>query len=224
MAETWARRNLLLGSAQWPQDTHLRIVQLEEGADSITLPRGDDLLLQVDIIKGLVPSIVEVEFRSSGSGSGIQQMTRRDNRSTVVAETMVAEDDPNKPRFEFTFKNVLDEFELRVEGGDARTPWTKVRLVERPVVAKLSLHVTPPKYIGDEPFALRREEGIHNVYRGSSLMITGQATRRLVSARLRIVAKDEDPLDLEMQVDPNSPKSVFDQRRAQGSQGGHLQN
>ncbi len=204
VAKTWGDRNLLLGDAQWPQDTHLRIVTLSEGEDAITLPRGDDLLLQAEILKGLVPSVVEVEFRSSGSSSGRQRMVCRDESLLL---SVVDSRTPAKPRFEFTFKNVLDEFELRVCGGDALTEWIPVRLVERPVVADLSLVVTPPDYTLGKRAVLRRGQGPYDVYPGSRLKIIGKATKPLSAARLRIAAKGKPPADLEMAIGANGPKS-----------------
>lgn len=128
-------------------------------------------------------------------------------RDQGLLPSMVGEDTPTKPRFEFTFKNVLDEFELRARGGDALTEWIPVRLVERPVVADLSLVVTPPAYTGEKPAALRRGQGPYDVYPGSRLEITGKATKPLTAARLRIVAKGEPPVDLAMVIGAKRPKS-----------------
>ena len=127
----WFDRNVLLGDAQWPQDTELTIEGLADGV--VRVPRGDDWEPVVRA-RGDVPAEVRIEYRPLASRSLTQQMTQRGERG-----------------FHAVFRNVLQPFRFRVSGGDAATPWIEGVLVERPEIDAFELTVTPPAYTGQAP-------------------------------------------------------------------------
>ena len=161
----WFQRNVLLSSAMWPQNTHLRVLGAQDGV--IVCPRGDDLTVLVEADPdGVVPSVVTIRYRQPGS-SGREAMT--------MVGTNV---------FRAVFKNVLEPFRFRASGGDADTPWCEVRLVERPAIATLDLAYRPPRYISAERISLPATIGPHRVPSGSTLRVEGVADKDLAQASL----------------------------------------
>ena len=179
MMRTWFDRNVILGDTQWPQDTYLTIDGVID--DKLTLPRGDDWEQAVKA-KGVVPSVVYLEYRPEGGRTLTQQMTQRGERQFVSM-----------------FKNMLEPFRFRVYGGDSITPWTRVELVDRPSLDSFELKLSPPKYTGIEPQVVwsigtktagddTKLKGTSAVYalKGSSLTITGKSNKKLSKARMRL--------------------------------------
>jgi hypothetical protein len=197
-AQTWWNRNVLLTDDRWPQDTHLRFLQIAPGESHITLPRGDDLKLEVEVEQGVVPSQVYLDDRHSGHG-GTQVMVHREDPTSSA--TFVNQEDPAKPRYEYTYKNVLDEFEVRARGGDGETDWITIRLVERPEVTRLELSLTPPSYIGSSSETLKPGQGPYDVYPGSRLSIAGSASKPLSAGKLRILRRGRPAEDMPMKTD-----------------------
>jgi hypothetical protein len=197
----WWNRNILIGHAQWPQDTHLRIVGEADGV--ITLPKGDDLKIEVEVAEGIVPSAVTIDYGPNRSKRGSSEMTAGPG---ATAGDRVAEDASQKPRYEFTFKNVLEEFSVRARGGDGQTEWVDVRLVDRPSIKVLDLQLTPPAYTALKPASLVRGQGPYEFYTGSRLRVSGMATKELKSANLRIVRRGVPATVLPMTVDAGNPQ------------------
>ncbi len=163
----WWRRNVLLAEVAWPQNTHLAVVGAEDGV--IVCPRGDDLTVQVRADPdGVVPSVVALDHRDETGAWGSETMV-------MVGDTV----------FRSLFRNVLEPFRLRARGGDAVTPWHRVRLVERPVVDDLTLLYTPPAYVDPEPRPLPKNVGSYPVLAGSRVEVRGTASKDLRWARLR---------------------------------------
>ncbi|MFW6162494.1 MAG: hypothetical protein ACODAJ_06965 [Planctomycetota bacterium] len=167
----WFSRNILLSTRRWPQKTHLRVLGAED--DALVCPRGDDLTVHVEADpEGVVPSMVTIRYRGP-SGSDSEPMV-------MVGENV----------FRTVFKNVLEPFRLRASGGDADTPWCRVRLVERPALETLSLSYVPPQYVGKREVRLPSNIGPHPVPVGSTLLVEVTATKDLAEATLAY-AKDE---------------------------------
>ena len=87
-------------------------------------------------------------------------------------------------RFEYPFKQVTEEFRLRVRSGRSRTAWVDVKLVDRPRVEQLQLVYTPPAYTGQDATILPPDAGPYRVMRGGSLHIEGTANKPLSEANL----------------------------------------
>ncbi|MEX2188901.1 MAG: hypothetical protein WD875_18980 [Pirellulales bacterium] len=196
---TWANRNIAFGDARWPQDTHLQMVDVE-GAE-IILPAGDDLRIVVEVYEGLVPDSVEIQYGAGRSARGESEMMPMDG---VVPGDMVAVDATNKPRYEYTFKNVLEAFSIRARGGDGDTPWVDVRLVDRPAVDAMTLELTPPAYTRLKIAELARGQGPYEFYPGSKLAIRGTATKTLKSAMLRISRRGQPAESVPVAIDADN--------------------
>ena len=173
----WFSRNVLLSDRRWPQKTHLRVLDADDGA--LVCPRGDDLAVHVEADPaGVVPSLVTLRYRARG-GSGSEQMV-------LVGRNV----------FRTVFKNVLEPFWFRASGGDADTPWCQVRLVERPAVESLAMAYLPPAYIGSERVPLPSNIGPHPVPGGSTLAVEGTATKDLARATIAFGKLEAEPCTL----------------------------
>jgi hypothetical protein len=201
-ASTWFNRNVMLGDSRWPQDTHLRFVQEilrdENGDYYLTLPRGDDLKVEVEVESGVVPAAV-IFHDWTTTRRGQQPMAARDESR---AGQWVGRDETNKPRFEYTLKNVLEEISFQARGGDGDTPVVAVRLVDRPSVKSMALQLIPPAYTGRPPAALEPGQGPYEAYLGSRLLLDAVATKPLSDAKIRIVRKVKSVDEVTAQVDP----------------------
>jgi hypothetical protein len=160
----WVERDLLLRSVPWPQNTYLRILRAENGR--IRIPRGDDYTLQVEATEEsrIVPDRVFIDFRD---GRAAQAMKPSGERG-----------------FDAVLANVIQPFAFRVRGGDERTEYVTVELVEPPALDELTLEVTYPKYAGGHTEPLPAGRGPYFILPGSSLKLTGKANKPLTQAAL----------------------------------------
>lgn len=164
---TWLARNILLGSATWPQKTYL-IVERVGANGEVVFPRGEDWtqLVSVTPESEFVPDVVYLDFR------------RTRGRAPVAMKRT------NERQFEATFASVIEPFEFRARGGDAVTEWVRVELVEQPAVGDLKLVVTPPQYTHGQPEELPPGRGPYYVLPGSSLSLSATANKPLIRAAL----------------------------------------
>jgi hypothetical protein len=133
---TWFNRNILLGSATWPQKTYLVIERVGSGG-VVVFPSGDDWtqIVSVRPDSQVVPEVVYLDVRRGyANDQGPRPMKKTGERA-----------------FEATFANVTEAFEFRARGGDAVTEWVRVELVTPPELTGLKLVLTPPKYTNQAP-------------------------------------------------------------------------
>ena len=160
----WFERNVLLRSVSWPQNTYLRIVRAENGR--LRIPRGDDysLLVEATAESRVIPKQVFVDFR--------------DGRGVLAMKATTAN------AFEVVLANVIQPFQFRVRGGDERTDYVTVELVEPPAIDQLKLEVTFPTYAGGKTEPLPAGKGPYFILPGSSLALAGIANKPLTQAQL----------------------------------------
>jgi len=168
----WFNRNLLLGSATWPQKTYLVVERVgEDGA--VVFPRGEDWTQVVSVRPDsqVMPQAVYLDFRRTRSRSPLAMKKTAERQ------------------FEATFASVIEPFEFRARGGDAITDWVRVELVEQPAVSELKMTVTPPKYTGGQSEELAPGRGPYYLLKGSELSIAATANKPLARAALVIDGK-----------------------------------
>jgi hypothetical protein len=168
---TWFNRNILLGSATWPQKTYL-VIERVGPAGIVVFPSGDDWTQVVSVRPDsrVVPDVVYLdERRGYVSDQGPRPMKKSGERT-----------------FEATFANVTEEFEFRARGGDAVTDWVRVELVAPPELTGLKLVLTPPKYTNQAPEELAPGRGPYSALPGSSLRLEGSSNKELARAALVI--------------------------------------
>jgi hypothetical protein len=166
---TWASRNLLLRSVEWPQETHLHVDGLNDQGQ-LVVPGGDDLVLRV-VAQGVVPRVVFVDQRPA------------DGRGTTEQMSQIGDD-----RFEATFRNVIEPFTFRVRGNDDVTEYFQVVTVPRPELIPgpegLVLILDPPDYIATGTRRIATRSGAYEVPAGSEIRIVAHATKPLARARI----------------------------------------
>ncbi len=169
---TWFNRNILLTDDQWPRDTILSIVGVEEDG-ILVLPRGEDheLLVVVSEESRVIKVDVTIEFDDGSSARTLQKMRRTGNLDDREHVLM--------------FRNVANEFRFRARGGDDVTDWVQVRLVEPPLWSELELNLHLPEYTGIATQPLPPGGGPHAVLEGSSLTIRGIPNKPLEVAALK---------------------------------------
>lgn len=162
----WFQRNVLLSDREWPQDVHFRILGAKD--DVLAVPKGDDWLLEAEVTEDSrrIPTEAWLEIKGE---SRLQRM------DSVAAESS---------RFQTQLASVNEPIEFRVIESRASSPWTKLTLVERPAVDKLSLTQTPPAYTKLQSSELPAEGGPYQLLKGTSLSIRGRATKPLSKATL----------------------------------------
>jgi hypothetical protein len=166
----WFKRNILLQTATYPQDTYLEILRAENG--KIRIPKGDDYLLQVAVKpeSKVIPERVFVQFD--------------DNRAALAMKPSEASGPNGEPMFEVVLANVIQSFKFYVRGNDERTDYVTVELVDPPALDKLELAVTFPKYAGGHTETLPAGKGPYFILPGSSLKLTGVGNKPLAKAAL----------------------------------------
>ncbi|MCO6438254.1 MAG: hypothetical protein J5J06_14260 [Phycisphaerae bacterium] len=147
----WFARNVLLQDVEWPRRTRL-VVELHDGA--LLGARGDDLAVQA-WAEGVQPREVEIRFETESGRAGQESMTTVGN--------------PGSYRYRYLFPAVQDELRFQLRGGDDRTDWIPVRLVERPQVVESRMLLTPPAYTRQEPVLLGDDQRVARVLAGTEV-------------------------------------------------------
>lgn len=160
---TWAQRNLLLGSVDWPRYTALAFA---DAGDGVRMPQGDALTVRV-AATGEVPEQVFLSYEFAGGDTGTEPMS-----ATGDGE------------YTLTLDAVLEDVVLRAEGGDAVPVELSVTVVERPRIDDLSVTIVYPDYMERDDEAVPATEGDLRLPLGSTLKIAGVSHKPLVEAFL----------------------------------------
>lgn len=169
--------NPLSGTA-WPQQTHLKLRQVVT-----RVARGQAFEVEVVDAEGKpLPREVFIHYRfpSAQGEAGAQKEAMK-----FVGGLMVARRE-----------NVTAPFAYRVSGGDDDSlPWIDVEVVEPPRLSALGAHLVPPAYTGFSAQTIEPRTGETCALVGTSVELTGQASKPLQEAWLcldggrRIAAK-----------------------------------
>lgn len=159
----WAARNLLLLNTPWPFRTTLLLVGHPDTSEDIVLPRGDDWMVHVRVA-GELPTAVWLDIDP-------------DSSSARTTERLTSDNDPRSLRA--LTPNLLEPFRFRLRGGDYRSDWRRVRLLDRPALDSLSLAVAPPAYTGLRPGDLPTGQTAYDVLYGSDIAVRALATKPL---------------------------------------------
>lgn len=167
---TWFRRNLMLTSDQWPQNTYLEIAGVEQGV--LVVPRGTDHRQLVSVTENSSVTNVDVQLEvESGGGRMLHSMKptgKQDGREHA-----------------FTFHSVASEFRFRASGGDDVTEWVQVKLAEPPGLTQLILTGLLPSYTQQARLGLEGG-GPHALLIGSGLELTAESNKPLKTCELRM--------------------------------------
>ncbi len=167
---TWFKRNILLGSQQWPQGTYLEIDGLKDG--KVTLPRGTNHRQLVNITEASTVTNINLNLEIENSGGG----------RTIYAMKPTGKLDGRQHAF--MFNNVSSTFRFRATGGDDVTEWVSVELVEPPAIVDLEMKVHLPPYTEAAPIILKGD-GPHPVLAGSWLQVHAKTNKPIQNAVLQ---------------------------------------
>ena len=151
---TWFKRNVLLTSDQWPQETYLQLVGVRDG--KLRIPRGSDHRQLVQVLDS--SSVTDV--------SVLLEMDTPTGRSNLP---MKLTGNPAGTEHVLMLHNVSTGFRLRAIGGDDTTEWVEVELVEPPSISELVIETKLPEYTGVEsqelsgpgPFAILKNSHLN---------------------------------------------------------------
>ena len=132
---TWFKRNVLLTSDQWPQETYLKLVGVRDG--KLRIPRGSDHRQLVQVLDSSTVTDVSV----------LLEMDTPTGRSNLP---MKLTGNPSGTEHVLMLHNVSAGFRVRAIGGDDTTEWVEVELVEPPAIAELVIEAKLPAYTGVE--------------------------------------------------------------------------
>lgn len=189
----------------WPKKTNLQLlnadlVPLEFDADRpLHIARGDTLKVFAENTSGRLPSRVTLEYRLADhkTVSEVMRPTTMNDAQGNHREVAVGQ-----------MLTVRGELEFRAVGGDDdQMPWYRVLAVPPPVVEKLQVTLTPPKYT-HRP-AERQPDGVGHVQGlvGTRVDISAMASKPVEKATLRI--KDQERHKLQLGADGQALKASF---------------
>ncbi len=174
---TWFNRNIMLGSAQWPQATYLQIQGVEDGV--LVLPRGVDHRLMVQVTEESrvrdVDVTVEIDNTNGQATHSMKPTGKLDGREHL-----------------FVMHNVTTEMSFRVRGGDDVSESVQVKLVEPPAILNLDMWAVLPEYTRMPNLKLEGP-GPHSVLTGSKIEGLAVVNKPLGSFA---IVRDEDSFPL----------------------------
>ncbi len=179
--QVWLRRNLMLSNELWPRRTRLVVDGFPKG--SIKVARGDDVVVvaKADLRKPLVPTTVEIRYRSEDGGR--------------LRATMSREGKPNpaKDRFQeysHTFTGVAGPIRFDVVGGDDAVRGLRIEVVDSPTIVNMRLHLRYPPYMGRPPRTLPAL-GVMQIPRGTEVTLLAISNKDLVG--VQVESGQEEP-------------------------------
>lgn len=168
----WLTRSVLLMNVPWPKETHLVVVDAEDGV--LTRARGDDVVIEA-YADGVQPREVEFFFETQLGDRG--------------REMMVTVGSAGSYRYRYTFSSAQDDFEFHLAGGDDETAVHHVRLLDRPGVVTSELVITPPAYVRQESTTIGDGRRSVQVLLGTRLSFRVTLNKSVVKADLMKAAE-----------------------------------
>ena len=149
----------------WNENT---LTVLSSGETTTYHPRGEDFVIATRI-SGKIPAEAKIQERSPDGIIEERWVEINEERNNVVSIV------PNASR----------DFEYRIEAGDSVTPWQKVIVIDKPVIAKSEFVVTPPAYTKLPKQVLSKLPRQLKLPEGSQVQLTFQADQELSQAQLQ---------------------------------------
>ncbi len=176
----YLRRHLFLQDVPWPKRTHLSVA----GGPTFGVVRGGSLSVSVQAL-GQRPPHVSFEMKFPHLGEVLEDVEPAAG---------------NHGGFEKTFENVSEGFEFRVSGGDDRTGWQHVRVVDPPELTNVAIRRSYPGYANKPSDDVELRHGLMAAPAGGTLEISGLATKHVMAARLKL----DGHIVAEMEVSANA--------------------
>ncbi len=164
----WVSR-LAMGDQPWPRTVHLVLVKPEDG--NIALARGDNLMIEVKVLRG-EPREVDLVCEWENASVTEKVMTRW-----------------GSDIFRHTLTNLTQPLSLYAKGGDGRTARVSVQLMKRPHVEEITVRVASPAYTGLG--VQESSDGNVKALIGSGVSFTAQVVPAAVKGELSLFASGE---------------------------------
>jgi hypothetical protein len=166
---TWFRRNILLSADEWPRDTRLIVIGAAD--NRIVIARGEDHAQSVIVDPDSRVTDVEVWLVIDDERGQRMQRMERSGRLDGREHQLV-------------FRAVAQPFRFQAQGGDDKTEWIRVEVVEPPTALDVELTMLPPAYAGVASQPLPPGGGPHRILEGSGLEVRAATSKPLASAEL----------------------------------------
>ncbi len=149
--------------------------------------QGDSLTVEATV-RGVLPELAHIDMKNA--------------EAKREADTMAFEGSG----FTYVFANVQKDFDYRVRGGDAATPWYTVTVQSRPAIESLSITYVYPEYTG---LPEKTETGTGGDIRGPvdtlvRLQLTADRPVRQGSMEVEPLGEGEDALTETLRLSPVS--------------------
>jgi hypothetical protein len=162
------------GAMQWPQQNELQFID-----PPTRLAVGQPFEVELEDRQGRLPDEVRIHYRFEVDG----EWTHETEVMQPLGDRMLAHRDA-----------VARPFEYRAEGGDDRSmEWTRLDVVEPPLVESFEVTLHPPAYTG---FAKSVSEKRVRALKGTRAGIQAVATKPLASATLMLASGAEIPASI----------------------------
>ena len=153
----------------WPRPGDERYGELALTSGDMTVLAGGD---------------AEVSVRESGPRSPEVLLRFNDTGDLWKSRPLEPQSDGSPRDYVFRFEDVRSDFVYRFENGRRRTPEHRVRVVQRPLVARLQLRLVPPAYTGRAPELLEEGRGDAVALLGTRIEIAATSSSPLATATL----------------------------------------
>lgn len=161
-ASVWRDRFFYLSDRRYPRQTHLQLVGFVDGIRKVA--RGRDLEILITPERGTRrPNRVTLryELRQTGSSGRVVLSSAADGS------------------FRHVFRNVVEPLTLQALGGDDRTAFHHVELVEPPLLSMVELRAVPPPHTREPARTLRYAGAPLSVAQETDYELTIGATKPL---------------------------------------------
>ena len=165
----WARRNILMSSAEWPRATRLEFV-MDAVDGRVPVAEGNDVSVLVRA-GGVIPDQVWVHYEFPDGTIDKELMS-----------LMGSEDGQEGASFTQLHESVISNVKMYATGGDGLTEEVELVLVKRPALEALQIRKTFPEYMQLEPEDVSESEGDIRIPLGTRLSITGSSSKKLERA------------------------------------------
>ncbi len=193
-ASIWIQR-LLGGSAKWPRQTFLRVVDPPR-----FIARGDDCVITVRA-SGRIPDRAVIHHRLEGGETGAARMD-----GTPVA----ASPEGDYREFRHEFPRVVESFSFSVRAGDDETDWQRIEVRTAPSLESIAKWLRPPKHLPmtETPEEAPEEGGNIKAPVGTEVRIRVVANEPLTAAWILFASRPDKREPLAFAADPLRPKRV----------------
>lgn len=174
----------------WPRATNLRILNSEleplelTSGEPLQIASGDRLRLYAENTTGRLPLKIQLEYKTDGRVA-VESMrpTSLNDAAGTLREVAVGE-----------IPAARRELEFRATGGDHQDmPWFRVLVVPPPVIERLQVTLTSPRYLNRQVEVLPEGVGHVQGYIGTRVDIEATANKPLAAAALRIRDQERRP-------------------------------